>query len=298
MGPYIMSKKKSISYLCNICGTESKILGIKRGVRAVLCPLCGFIWKDTQSLPDDYRETWRYGSQESFEVRNRDNVYDYRLKKILEKSRREVKKIMDFGCDKGGFVKYLRAKGYEAYGCDLGGNIPEDPFFFRKNIADVHEYDFDVIVSIETFEHIEELKTIVAELVKRLRKGGMLYIETQFTHVGSVLGWGYFDLTNHVSFHSPNSMKKLMDNSGVDLMYFDNKKQPKDILWLMRKLIHISHKVIPYFVQKSRLYESIMRSGVRTAKTLFGKKVVVEPCKDWVTGVLELSNCVFVGLKR
>ena len=293
-----MSGKKTNNYVCTICGTESKVLGTKRGVRAVRCPLCGFIWKDTTSLPDDYRKTWSYGSCDSFEVRNRDNVYDYRLKIILEKSRCEVNKVMDFGCNKGGFVKYLRRKGYEGYGCDLGDNIPDDPYFIKGSISDVHEYNFDVIVSIETFEHIEEVKTIVAELAQRLKKNGMLYVQTHFTHIDSVLGWGYFDLANHVSFHSPTSMKRLMDNAGMDLVYFDSKKKPKSILWLMRKIVHISHMTIPYSVQKSALSMAVSRFGKKIAKTVFGKKVVVEPCEDYVSGVLEISNCVFIGIKR
>ena len=294
----MFSNSKIDNYTCNICKTSSNILGVKRGVKAIRCPSCGFVWKDTKFLPDDYKKTWNYGSSESFDVRNMDKVYAYRLRKILNISRCNVKKLMDFGCGKGGFVRYLREKSYESYGCDLGDNIPNDHFFFKKNIIDVNESDFDVIVSIQTFEHIEDLNSIVFELTKRLKNNGMLYIETHFTHVDSVLGWGYFDLANHVSFHNPEAMKRLMDNSGMDLIYFDNKKRPLNSLWLKRKLIHISHVVVPYPIQKTYWYGATMNFLSSIFKILFGKKVVIEPSKDYVSDVLEVSNCVFIGIKR
>jgi len=286
------------NHACNICETDGKVLGVKLGVRAVRCPRCGFIWKDTRSLPVDYNKTWRYGSSESFDIRNMDSVFDYRLQKISNFSSCEVKKLMDFGCGQGKFVKYLRAKGYDAFGCDSGDNIPDDQFFFQQNISHVNEYNFDAIVTIETFEHIQDIKPVVTELVKRIRKDGLLYVETQFTHLDSILGWGYFDLANHIAFYSPKSMRVLLDNAGMDLIYFDNKIQPKNMLWFMRKFVHSSHVIIPDIVQKSWLYKSLLVFLEKTAKAVFGKKVVVIPCSDWVSDVLMTSNCVFVGRKR
>lgn len=285
-------------YPCNICGTDSKVLGFKRGVKALRCPSCGFIWKDTKSLPQDYRKTWSYGSPESFEIRNMDAVFEYRLKEILEKSGCEVKKIMDFGCGKGDFVNYLRKRGYEAYGCDVGDNIPAGAFFFKKNISDVPKYDFDVIVSIETFEHIEGLNPVVTELAKRLRKDGMLYIQTHFTHVDSVLAWCYFDLANHISFHSPSSMKRLLDNAGMDLIYFDARKQPKNTIWWLRKLVHLYYRVTPNFLQQSKFFKAAAPLVMKVGNKLLEKIVPVQPCKDYVAWVLEKGNCVFVGIKR
>jgi SAM-dependent methyltransferase len=293
-----MSEKHGNNYVCNICKTSSKKLGIKLGVTAVRCPKCGFVWKDTELLPDDYKKTWRYGTSESSDARNSHSVFDYRLQKMLETSKCKLNKIMDFGCGGGAFVRYLRSNDYDSYGCDLGDNIPDDPFFFKKNISGVNEYNFDAIVSIETFEHIQDVNLLVAELAKRLRQDGMLYIETQFTHIDSILGWGYFDLANHISFHNPKSMQKLMNNCGIELVYFDNNKQSKNILWFMRKFVHLSHVMIPYRIQESSFYKNVLGLLEQVAKAVFGEKVVVQPCKDYVSGVLKTSNCVFVGIKR
>jgi SAM-dependent methyltransferase len=291
-------KKIVNGYACGICGAHAGVLGVKRGVTAFRCKACGFVWKNLETLPVDYRETWRYGSQDSAAVRNMDEVYAYRLQQILNASRIPSGKILDFGCGSGGFVRYLRSKGYNAFGCDLGESIPGEQFFFKGDIRDLAENEFDAVVSIETFEHIQELHEVVGEIAKRIKKGGVLYIETHFTHIGDVLGWGYFDLVNHISFHNPKSMKVLMAKAGVDLVYHDDRVLKKNTLWLLRKFVHLTHVYVPWMVQDSSFYKSFMKGLESLARISFGKRVEVPTCDNYVTGVLLASNCVFIGIKK
>lgn len=292
-----MTSSDAGKYVCYVCREAGRVIGFKQGVKAVRCRRCGFVWKDLASLPAGYRQSWRYGSKESSEIRNSEKVYSYRLQQILDAGHAEISKVLDFGCGSGGFVTYLRGKGMEAYGCDLGDNIPAEAHFFKMNIAEVSEGDFDAVVSIETFEHLTDLNMIVGELAKRLKTGGILYVQTHFTHVDSILGWGYFDLANHISFHNPKSMKILMNNAGLELVYHDSKVPRKDLLWVMRKLVHLSHATVPAAVQQSHCYRKLLAASEKIVRLLFRSKVAVQPCDDYVSGVLKVSNCVFVGRK-
>jgi len=293
-----MSAAKINNYTCNICGAKSKVLGFKREIIAAACPLCGFIWKDKNSIPRDYKEPWESGLWNTDGVRNDYKVYDYRLKALQENRRGPLKKIMDFGCGPGRFVTFLREKGYDSYGCDPGEEFPAVPYFYKSDISAVDAHDFDAIISIEAFEHVEDIKTVMTEIVKRLRKGGLLYVQTNYTHVDSVLGWGYFDFEGHVSFYNPKAMRILMDHAGLELIHFDNRKQTKNVLWFARKFIHLAHKIIPPSLQKASLSKTAAHLVTETAKFFFGKKLDVQPPKDYVSSVLEVSNCVFIGIKR
>lgn len=101
--------------------------------------------------------------------------------------------VLDLGCGHGSLCVYLAFKGAKKV---LGIDIDERRIKFAKenilhnypqfknivdfqccHIADLpEEVEFDIMVSKDTFEHILNLESVLAEMKKRLRKGGKIYI--------------------------------------------------------------------------------------------------------------------------
>jgi SAM-dependent methyltransferase len=90
-------------------------------------------------------------------------------------------RVLDYGCGAGQIVGLLRARGDEAFGCDVfydggGAAINESvrPFIVRMNGKRIPFPDgsFDAVISNEVVEHIEDLDTAVAEIARVLRPAG------------------------------------------------------------------------------------------------------------------------------
>ena len=84
--------------------------------------------------------------------------------------------VLDFGCGNGSAVKALMAAGLDAYGCDysceLGTGerlrVIEEPY--RLPFGDA---SFDVIISSQVFEHVQEYDVALKEIRRVLRPGGI-----------------------------------------------------------------------------------------------------------------------------
>ena len=107
---------------------------------------------------------------------------------LADKAQRMGHVALDFGCGKGEVVSLLRERGVDAYGADVfwgGMDWDEGPHrdllrrdWIREITAGRLPFDddtFDVIVSDQVLEHVENLEQSVAEMARVLRSGGRMY---------------------------------------------------------------------------------------------------------------------------
>lgn len=98
-------------------------------------------------------------------------------------------KVLDFGCGRGEIVQALREEGLDVYGAET--------FYGGANFAGVMESDigragylraidddgrlpfendtFDLVISNQVFEHVEDLETVASEIHRVLEPGGTSY---------------------------------------------------------------------------------------------------------------------------
>jgi len=121
---------------------------------------------------------------------------EYKIKKFFSRLNGEPNfeglKILDIGCGYGTLCAYMgKKKPQKVIGIDideyavnrsnqyLKTYFPDliDIVEFKKTSLDMlEEYDFDIIVSKEVFEHIIGLDMLMPEIVKRLKVSGKLYL--------------------------------------------------------------------------------------------------------------------------
>ena len=97
-------------------------------------------------------------------------------------------RVLDYGCGQGMAVKMLRDQGFDSYGCDAFvqiGKAPRDhllnPQWFGSVILDMPDgkipfaaESFDIVVSNQVMEHVENMELTLSELHRVLKPGGAI----------------------------------------------------------------------------------------------------------------------------
>jgi len=148
---------------------------------------------------------------------------------------REDHKILDIGCANGGFIKFLREKGFEnVFGIEIIKDYVDeigDEKIIEGNIYSIPFDDetFDVIIMDQVLEHIVNLKKGIHEVKRVLKNGGLVcvgvpdasrYCETEFFE------YYWFLLREHVQHFDFEHLKMLLENEGFIMMRFSKYETP------------------------------------------------------------------------
>lgn len=141
------------------------------------------------------------------------------------------RKFLDFGCGAGGMVHTACNEGWDATGYDLNAGLVEAanrhwnfnalqtgslPEFYAANAN-----RFDVIISFQVFEHLQEPLVVGRDLFRLLRPGGILLIDVPYVHQpGEWLSRGKtLDPTSHWCHFSIKTLSALMERIGCEVVY-------------------------------------------------------------------------------
>ena len=116
-------------------------------------------------------------------------------------------RALDFGCGATSLLaKMMTEEGIE---CDF-----YDPIYHPKTTYQDNNYD--LIVSVEVFEHLHHPKEVFGHLFSLLNEGGYLAIQTQFHYddIEQFLNWHYRLDPTHIVFFSPETFRYLADLYG------------------------------------------------------------------------------------
>ena len=90
--------------------------------------------------------------------------------------------------------------------------------FYYNNLNDAK---YDNIILIEVIEHIEDIYSEIKKLKNMLNYNGKIIIMTNFIPQ-NINNWWYLRDTTHVSFLGENSIIKLADKLGMDVIIENN----------------------------------------------------------------------------
>ncbi len=105
--------------------------------------------------------------------------YEYVFQRALSLSPVTSPRVLDYGCGKGEVVTHGREAGYEFWGVDMDAVASERPEAFRP-LSDgrIHFDDnfFDVVISNQVFEHVDDPPKALAEIARVLKPGGVFLV--------------------------------------------------------------------------------------------------------------------------
>ena len=209
---------------CLICNSNNLLIykGYEK-VHLCKCAACGFVFSKkipSKEVIEKYYENYGLGDFIS-------PITIKRYHEILDEFEpfRKTNRILDVGCGTGYFLNEAKKRGWEVYGteisqksvdiCSKKGIIMKKGFL---NAADFEPNSFDIILSIEVIEHINNPKEEMSNFYTLLRKGGLVYVTTP--NFNSLLrlklkaAYNVITYPEHLCYYTPNSLKKLFKLNG------------------------------------------------------------------------------------
>jgi len=143
---------------------------------------------------------------------------------------RQLNRILEVGCGVGYFLERARMRGWDTYGVEISSKAVSicrgkgiNMFEGRLVDAPFEKEYFDVIVSIETIEHINNPNDEVAMFRKLLRKGGAVYVTTpNFNSILRYILQEKYDVIcypEHLCYYTPKTLNYLFKRHGFKKKY-------------------------------------------------------------------------------
>lgn len=218
-------KLNEVHESCLICGSDA-ILPVSGygSAHLVKCNTCSFVF--SHRIPS-HEELTKIYEEDYTRTDYLSPVTVKRFNELLDEFEpfRKTNKIIDIGCGNGDFLVEAVKRGWEAYGtefsehavrvCKEKGLIVSQGVF---NPEQFNEGGFDVAVSFEVIEHINNPVEEIRKMNRVLRSGGLVYCTTpNFSSLSRRIyksDWIMIEYPEHLSYYTPRSIRYLFSSNG------------------------------------------------------------------------------------
>ena len=263
--------EKTFHNSCLVCqGSDIKsIPGYERHDLSQ-CKTCGFVFMrkiPTQSELKEYYSTYAYETERKMPEATKISIEN--LLNKFEKYRKN-NSMLDVGCGEGWILEMAKTRGWQVYGTEFSPKAID--ICSKKGIKmysgllraeNIEEKEFDIIVSTETIEHINNPRGEINNFYQLLRQGGLLYITTpNFNSYLRRLFKDKYDIIEypeHLSYYTKKTLNKLLKDSGF------------------RKLKLLTTGISLSRYQQSKIYESKQLSGIKNEDEQLREKIAKSP---------------------
>ncbi len=195
--------------------------------RIVKCAKCGLVRTKGTKI-SQYTKYHRDTDYDKYEELFR-NTFEKRFK-IISKYKKS-RKLLDIGASTGTMLQIFMENGWDVLGIEpskeaatiakrKGINIKVG--YFEK--INLKENSFDVVIMNHTFEHVENPVLVLNKIHKVLKKDGIVYIDVpNFGGWDSWVKkskWKYLMPKEHTYQYTKNSLKKLLERSGLEPIWW------------------------------------------------------------------------------
>lgn len=223
---------------CPVCGTD-KIKKFTKfdsaGEHRIFsrCEFCSHIFASDFScavLEETYKQGY-YPSPDSEKIQEWINTNKHvwlDLCSDIKNFKADIRSILDFGAGTGGFLETFRdtnpqlddihaVENAENAKINLQRRFPNSKIY--SEIDECAKNDFDCIVSLQCFEHIDEPLKICKTIHDRIANGGILVVTVPNRYSLRTLFLKYRDVYNignptHLQFFSAKTLRRMLAESG------------------------------------------------------------------------------------
>lgn len=238
---------------CYICGSsEIEDTGYSlrddETIKVLRCKRCSLVFLSSfEHINKDFYKDGKMHSGNFDHKRWLEASYDDDMRRFLMlKKIIKGKKLLDFGCGAGGFL--MMAKDYASKVAGVEKQDALRVLFKEKNLDifdnpdEIHD-KFDVITMFHVLEHLPDPKSVIKELLNKLKDDGKLIIEVpnEDDALLSLYACKKFADFTHWSCHlysfNRKTLKKLLEDTGVKVNYIKAVQRygfANHLYWLLR----------------------------------------------------------------
>lgn len=227
---------------CNLCGSsEHRPYCPENQRHLVQCQSCGLIYVSPRPDPNElyalYGESY-FHNDDSGTVGYTNYLRDEaNIRKTFERRLKRVERfvspgrVLDVGCATGFFLAQAHQRGWQVQGLDISNfaiDYVRNRFGFEAQCGSLLDQDlppesFDLITLWDVIEHVPDPKAYVARIAALLKPGGVFALATP--DIDSLPArltgkrWvGYKLSEEHVYYFAPKTLKRLLDDAGMDVV--------------------------------------------------------------------------------
>jgi len=219
---------------CPVCQNSKVVVLTDSRIGLYKCNNCSHCFTEVP-----YEKKEQYDNDYFLEThKNWFNNPDYRFYNfvyvtILELVSKKCFRLIDVGCGKGDFLKYLRKinPGIELYGIDLIDNQHTGINFIKGDILDnLIEDKFDVIFSLAVIEHIDKPNLFIEKIKELLSSQGVAFLVTINSNsllyriarfldkIGVHSAYNRLYSCHHLNHYTNRSLKTFMELNGFEVI--------------------------------------------------------------------------------
>jgi len=187
------------------------------------------------------------------------------------------KRILEIGCGEGSFLARLKSSGNDVYGVDISESgvrktaekgIPCARVDVSGQDLPLEEESFDIGVTLETIEHIENPRRCIREMKRVVKKDGIIIVSIPNPILGHEYYYpGLFSLKPFKEFLELNNLeikKVLKWGQGLKTNFLIKKLHDKD-----RKGIEVPlYKVLYYILRKRNMLMKKFGTPIRFSHSI------------------------------
>ncbi len=226
---------------CPICYNSSKTILKESRLNLYRCNSCLHTFTVIPKRKEKYNDDYFLKTHKNWFNNPNYRLFDFIYRKLLKLLGNEQIQLLDVGCGKGDFLKYIAAKNSTAklFGIDLTYNQhPRIHFIKGDFLKEKIETKFNVICNLAVIEHVDNPHLFVQKLNNLLQFGRFLFITTidsnsliyriaeLLNKVGMHTAHDRLYSFHHLQHYTNQSLKTLMQMNGFDVLLQKNHNYP------------------------------------------------------------------------